>query len=147
MFGELSMNHNYVRSSAQARQYIPLALSHTCQARHEFSSLALCPAKALPVPILGPAPGRWTQFDITVIDPANICFYLPALTHTAFVDWWNNSRTDRQADAQNVRCRGIADVGRMVANPAFFIPSRSTPRISRFFVKNKKHVKSVCLQH
>ena len=77
---------NYVKSSAQVRQYIPLALGHPCQARHELSNLALCPAKALLGPILGPAPGRWTQFDITIIDPANICFYLPILTHTAFVD-------------------------------------------------------------
>ena len=86
-FGELSMNpSNYVRSPAQTRQYIPLALGTQCQARPELSSLALRPAKALPGPILGPAPGHRTQFDITIIDPANICFYLPILTHTAFVD-------------------------------------------------------------
>ena len=57
-----------VRSPAQARQYNPLALGHPCQARHELSSLALYPTKALPVHILGPAPGRRTQFDITIID-------------------------------------------------------------------------------
>ena len=54
----------------------------------------------------------YTHVDI---DPANICFSLPILTHTAFVDKWNNSRIDRQADTQNVRCRGVADVGWMVA--------------------------------
>ena len=57
MFGELSMNpSNFVRIPAQARQYIPLASGHPCQARHEPSILALCPAKALPGPILAQ---RW----------------------------------------------------------------------------------------
>ena len=57
-----------------------------CQARHELRNLALCPAKALPGPILGLSPGRRTQFDITITDLDNICFYLPMLTHIAFVD-------------------------------------------------------------
>ena len=82
MFGELSMNpSNYVRSPAVH----PLALGHPSQARHKLSNLALFSAKALRVAILGPVPGRRTQVDITIMDPANICFYLPILTHTAFV--------------------------------------------------------------
>ena len=93
MFGELSINPSkYVRSPTQARQYIHLALGHPCQARHELNSLALCPAKDLPGPILGPGPERRTQFYITIIDPANICFCLPILAHTSFVDLWNNSQ-------------------------------------------------------
>ena len=48
------------------------SISYPSQARHELSSLALCPAQALSGPILDPALGRWTQFDITDIDPANI---------------------------------------------------------------------------
>ena len=86
MFGELSMTSNYVRSLAQARKYIPLALGHPRQAWYELSSIALCPAKALLGPIWGPAPGRRTQFDITFIDPANNYFNLPILAHTAFVE-------------------------------------------------------------
>ena len=137
MFGELSMNpSNYIKSSAKARQYIPLALGHSCrQARHEVSNLALCPAKTVSETILGPAPGRWTQYDTAIIDPANICFYLPILTRTAFVDEWNDSRLERQADTQNATCKGVADGGRMVAIPALFITEWLTPETSRFLLK------------
>ena len=137
MFGELSMNpSNYVRSPAQARQYIPLALGHPCQARHEFSNLVLCRTKALPGPIFGPAPGRWTQSDITIMGPSNICFFLLLLTHTAFVDQWNDSRIDQQADTQNVRCRGVADRGRMVVTPALLINEWADPQKVGMFTKS-----------
>ena len=126
MLGELGMNpSNYVRSLAQAQQYIPLASGHPCQAgqKHEQKP-RVTPSKSPARAYFSPALGRRTQFDITIIifiDPANIFLYLPILTRTAFVDYWNNSRIDRQADAQNVRCRGVADGDRMVAAPALFI--------------------------
>ena len=138
MFGELGINpSNYVRSPAQARLYILLVLGHPWQARHELSNFALCLTKALPGPIFGIAPGRWTQFDITIIDPSNNCFFLHILTHTAFVDQWNDSRIDQQADTQNVRCRGVAAGGQMVATPALFITEWVDPqKFCVFFVKN-----------
>ena len=118
---------------------------------NELSNLALCPTKALPGPILGPATGRWTQFVITIIDPSNICFFLSILTHTVFFDQWNDSRIDQQADAQNVRCRASRRRrGTDGRDPrAFYNRVGRPPEISRVsFVKNpQKIVKSLCLQH
>ena len=40
---------------------------------------------------------------------------------------------DQQADTQNVRCRGVADEGRMVATPALFIAEWVDPQKYRVF--------------
>ena len=80
-----------------------------------------------------PAPGLPTQFDITIIDPANMYFYLPILTHTALLGNRTIAKNDQQAYTQKVRCRAVADGSRMVATLALFITELVDPQKFRDF--------------